>query len=238
MNRVVLGVVLLGGLVPSLAGQDDASTRLPRIVLSLPSGVRSETAQIVYFMGGAFGGSGSFVKAEKGKHSYAIDASVDGIPAGSIKIIAYLPGCEIVTIDLQLHGEESLQQLVCKPMGSVSLHGQIFPVSITQDQPVEVEVTYLAEWSHRFFGICDGPITTIHVGTVVPDENGKFLVELPDLNRQTDLGEGKFELKLRNRTSWNIIAWLKPADTSANPFGLLRVRASYSPLEQFMAETR
>ncbi|HEX9121190.1 MAG TPA: hypothetical protein VF840_11690 [Terriglobales bacterium] len=44
---------------------------------------------------------------------------------------------------------------------------------ITQGQPTEVEVVYFAVWSHRFFGISDGPITTIHLGTVVPDENGQ-----------------------------------------------------------------
>jgi hypothetical protein len=238
MSRLALSTVLFVALVSALTGQDKASPFLPMVKLSLPTGTASGAVQINYFMGGPFGGYGGYVKQEKGLREYVIEASVEGRAATDIKVIAYLPGCEILTLEIPLQGESVERQLVCKPLPSIALRGQIFPVSITQDQPVEVEVTYLAEWSHRFFGICDGAITTIHVGTVVPDENGKFLVELPDLNRQADLGEGKFELKLRNRTSWNIIARLKPADTSENPYGLLRVRSSYSSLEQFMAETR
>lgn len=51
-------------------------------------------------MGGSFGGYGNYVKAGEARSTYEIDASVDGKPATSIKLIAYLPGCEIVTLDI------------------------------------------------------------------------------------------------------------------------------------------
>lgn len=236
-HQIAFAAALLAMFVTSSGGQDAASPQLPRITLSLPAGVRSETAQITYFMGGAFGGVGGYVKSEKGKHSYEIDASSEGKPAAMIKFIVYFPGCEIATITLQLSGDES-QKLVCKPLESISLHGQVFPVSITQEQSAVIDVTYSAEWSLRFFGINDGFPTVLQIGTVTPDENGEFDVKLPDFDKQRDLGEGAFGFTLRNGTTGNIIASLKPADTSKNLYGLLKVRSSYAPIEQFVAENR
>jgi hypothetical protein len=238
ISRLAFWFVLLFVLSSVLAGQDESSRQLPRVTLSLPAGTRSEAVQISYFMGGPGGASGGYVKAEKNQPKYVIDAVVEGKAATEMKVVAYLPGCEIVTLDIPLHGETAEQRLVCKPLASISLHGQIFPVSITQDQPVEVEVSYLAEWAHGFYGIQDGPITTIHIATVLPDGDGKFVVELPDLNQQADLGKGDFELILRNRATWDIVAWLRPKDSTANPYGWLTVRSSYSREEQFVAETR
>jgi len=174
MCRFALGIVLVVGLVLASAGQDKGSQYLPRVSLALPSGVASETAQINYFMTGPFGGSGGFVRTEKNRNTYDIEASVDGHPAASIKIIAYLPGCEIATLDIPVQGTTLEWRLPCKPLRSVLLHGQIFPVSITQEQPTEVEVVYLAMWSHRFFGISDGLVTTIRTFFLFQSWPGSF----------------------------------------------------------------
>ena len=73
----------------------------------MPTGTTSEAVQINYFMGGPFGGYGGYVKSEKNRLRYVIDAAVEGRAATEIKVIAYLPGCEIVTLDIPLHGERS-----------------------------------------------------------------------------------------------------------------------------------
>ncbi|HYN14249.1 MAG TPA: hypothetical protein VES66_00495 [Terriglobales bacterium] len=200
----------------------------------VPSSLVSETIQVEYFMNGPFGGYGGFIRAEKNRRTYAIDASVGGQAAEGVKVIAYLPGCEIVMLNIPIRGTSVERQLPCRPLHAISLHGQIFPVSITQEQPTGVEVVYMAMWSHEFYGIMDGPVTAIRLATVVPDSDGQFEAKLPDFNRQLDLGAGEFEFILREHATGNIIAFLRPVEPRTNS-RRLKVRSSYAPM-QFMAE--
>jgi hypothetical protein len=217
-------------LVPIFAAQDR-----PKISLALPWGIASETVQIEYFLTGPFGGYGGFVRAERNKASYDIEPFVDGRPAENIKIIAYLPGCEIAALDLTFSGVPVEQWLDCYPLGSVLFRGQVFPASMTRDQNREIEVTYLAMWGHQFFGIFDGPVTTIRLGTVRPHWDGKFEITLPDLYKQSSLRDGAIQFILRDVKTGNIIAFLKPAQTTPNSPNWLSVRASY-PIVQLIAE--
>jgi hypothetical protein len=235
MFRSILRIALLVAAVPVAAGQDSASRQPPRISLTLPYDIPSETVQINYFMIGPFGGYGDFVRTEKGRSTYDIVASVDGKPAVSVKVIAYLPGCEIATLEIPMQGTTLSRPLSCKLLGRILLRGQISPMSITQEhQPAEVVVDYLAMWDHQFFGIMDGPVTSIHVATVVPDEEGQFEVAVPDFSTQTNLGEGEFQFILRQTTTGNIIAFLKPTGENRDYLGL-KVRPSYPPVTQFLA---
>lgn len=235
MSRFALGIALLIGVVPAAAVQDSASQQPAAITLSLPTGIPSETVQINYFMIGPFGGYGGIVRKEKGRTSYDIVASVDGKPAVNVKVIAYLPGCEIETLEIPVQGTMLSRALSCKPLERISLHGQISPVSITQEQPTGVVVDYLALWDHKFFGIMDGMVTTIRLATIIPDQNGHFEIAIPDFHKQTNLGEGEFRFTLAGTKSGNIIAFLKPTDEDRDSQGL-RVRTSYEPVIQFLAD--
>jgi hypothetical protein len=104
MFRSILHIALLVAAVPVAVAQDSASRQPPRICLSLPSGIPSETVQINYFMIGPFGGYGDFVRTEKGRSAYDIVASVDEKPTANVKVIAYFPGCEIATLEIPMQG--------------------------------------------------------------------------------------------------------------------------------------
>ncbi len=169
MFRFALRFAILVALTPALAGQEIDSPPLPKVVLSLPSGIASESVQIGYFMVGSFGGYGTYVKPAKGQSAYEINAFVDGKPARDVKVIAFLPGCEIVTLDIPMQGETQERQLTCEPLEWIVFSGQISPVSITREKPAEVEVVYLAPWAHQFFGIIDGIVSSFRLGAVVPD---------------------------------------------------------------------
>jgi hypothetical protein len=234
MGRFALVIVILVALVSPSTSQDQASKRSPIVSLVLPSGIPSEDVQIDYFMGGSFGGYGDFVRTEKNRLTYNIYASVNGHPAKGIKVIAYLPGCEIATLDIPVLSARSERHLPCKPLASITLLGRILPVSMTLEEPTEVEVSYLAMWDHQFFGISDGMVTTIRLATVVPDDNGRFEVKLPDLYKQK-LGDGLFQFLLRHSITGNIIASLRPLESDTDSDGL-KVRSSYPPVMQFVAE--
>lgn len=226
----------LFAVIASVAvAQGDAQNQSPIITLYLPPDVASETVQISYFMLGSFGGYGGPVSTEKGRVLYDIPTSVDGKPAEVVKIIAYLPGCEIAKLEIAMQGASEARTLACRPLGRVPLHERISPLSNAQTAKIEVEATYLAEWDHEFFGVTDGPVTNIHIATTTPDEEGHFEVELPDFFSQAELGVGSFQFLLRDSTSGNIIATLKPVNM-AKYFNGLAVRSSYEPFVEFSAD--
>ncbi len=207
----------------------------PKISLVIPSGIASESVQIDYFLTGPFGGYGGFVRAERKRASYDIEPFVDGRPAENIKIIAYLPGCEIAALDLTFSGAPIEQGLDCYPLGSVSFRGQLSPATTTRARSRVIEVNYLAMWSHQFFGISDGPVTTIRLGTVRPDGDGKFEIAIPDFYNQSSLRDGAIQFILRDAKTGNIITFLKPAETTPHSPNWFSVQASY-PIVQFIAE--
>ena len=230
MSRLFSTILALVNLSLTLAAQDR-----PRVSLALPPGIDSETVHIEYFLTGPFGGYGSFVHPEKGKASYDIDPFVEGRAANNIKIVAYFPGCEVATLDFTFSGAPVERALDCRPLGSVLLRGQIVPSSLTKNQNAEIEVSYLAMWSHSFFGIMDGPVTTFRLGAVRPDSDGAFEIMLPDLYQQSRLRDGAIEFILRDIKTGNIIAFLKPGEAMPNSPNWLSVQASY-PTVQLVAE--
>ena len=231
MRRWSITVVILVLFVTTTAGRDR-----PRISLVLPSGTASETVQIQYFLTGAFGGYGDFVRPQKQWTSYDIDPFVKGQPAENLKIIAYLPGCEIATFDIAFSGRDVERLIDCPPLGSVSLRGQVLLASMAEDQIREIEFNYLAMWAHEFFGIYDGPLTTIRLGSVRLDPDGRFEITLPDLYQQSILRDGQIQFILRDRETKNIIGFLRPAEATPKSPPSLKVQASY-PFVHLVAES-
>jgi hypothetical protein len=227
---------LFVGMTTAMVAQEKFQQESPNITLYLPPDIASETVQINYFMSGPFGGYGGYVTTEKGRVSYDIPASVDGKPAGDVKIIAYLPGCEIAKLEITMQGVSESRTLPCKALGRVPLHGRILPVHVAQIPGIEVEIRYEADWDHEFFGIMDGMVTTIHLAIVIPDEVGRFEVELPGFFKQIDLGNGSFQFMLRRKAGGNIIAMLKPENMPRSISGLA-IRSSYAPFVLFSADT-
>jgi hypothetical protein len=203
------------------------------VIVHLPPGIRSQSVQVDYFLYGPFGAWGGGVKPTKNRKSLAIETYVEGVAASEIKIVAYLPGCKFVLLDMPLGGKSEDRQLFCIPRPSLSLRAEIFPISITKEQPTVIEVDYLAEWANRFFGIADGAVPNFRIATIKPDENGQFQLEVPDVHQHQSPGDG-FQLILRDLKTWNIIAFLKPAE---NPEGssVLAVQPSYD-MVRFVAE--
>ena len=229
------GLAFFAAMSHTAISQNTTSSQAPSILLNLPPDVESQTVRIYYFMIGTFGGRGGYVKIEKGRTEYEIAASVDGKPATTVKVIAYLPGCEFARFEVTVKATKEERTLACEPLGWNSLHGRISPTSITRGKTTEIEVVYLAWWENKFLGIFDGPVTSIHVATIGPDEMGNFNVELPDYYNQPDFDTGEFQFILRQPISGNLIAFLKPAEEYRGSFGL-KVLSSYVPFVMFSAD--
>ena len=222
-------------LAPGAAAGQPAEAHLPIVSLVLPSAIAPENTAIFYFLIGPFGGYGDFVRTEKERQSYDIAASVDGKPATKIKIIVYMPGCEIVSLDIPLQSEGIEQRPTCKPLPSIPLSGQISPASILDGPPSEVEVVVAGRWSDRFFGTSDGPAAAILIATVTPDKSGHFEVSVPDFARQAELADSVLNFRLLQRDKHNLVAFLN-LDEPDNHLPALTVRPYYPADLHFKAQ--
>src|SRR5215831_9443464 len=202
MHRACVVIAILSVSVGGLA-QTNASPPLRTVTLRLPPGIHSPSAQVVYFLYGPFGARGGGVTPTRNGKSFAIETYVDGVAASAIKIVTFLPGCKFVLLDISLGAKSEDCQLFCLPRPSLPLRGEIFPISITQEQPTVIEVDYLADWANRFFGIADGAVPNFRIAMIKPDENGQFQLELPDVHQHPSHTDG-FQFILRDPRTWNI----------------------------------
>jgi hypothetical protein len=162
-------------------------------------------------MVGPFGGNGGYATQRAGVHSYEIPALVEGKAATEIRMIVYASGCEIQTFVIPLANDSRVnQEFACQRVATVRLSGQIVPNDLVQDYNAELVVTYMAFWTHGFYGMADGFVTEFRLATVSPDANGMLQVELPyfsaDAADASSQRRTSFWLMLRDPKTWNQIA--------------------------------
>jgi hypothetical protein len=229
MKRIVIFAMLFVWSALAAVSQKGGTGEGPLVSLFLPRGYPSEKVQVVYFLSGPFGGYGGFVQPELDRQTVDFRAAVDGKPADRIKIIAHLPGCEIITFDFALEGTATWRQIECKSLTTIMLHGRIPKSYIGKE--TEVGVSYLSDWAHKFFGIADGMGTTFTIARIVPKDSGEFTVAVPDFYRQ-NLGSGNYVLDLRCRNCEN----LPGPGIMGRTYRELPLSSSYPPLIEFSGD--
>ncbi len=210
------------------AQQSSAPGSLPRIRLNVPQEIPAESIVIEYFLEGPFGGYGQVIRPKTGQRAFDIAAGVDTQPAVNVKVIAYLPACQYVRLDLPIEDRTTTKDLRCSPLGTRRLRGKILGPII--DGPLAIDVTYDPLWSHGFFGIADGMTATVHVARVTI-ARGEFTVDLPDLVSE---GVGFFDFTLIDLSTGRA-STLTPVQNgkTADP---LRAQASYEAPVEFAVE--
>lgn len=221
----------------SMASTQTGSSPHPTILLKLPEGMDAVKPVIYYFMTGAFGGYGGDIGGKPSARTYTIDAAVGDSPATDVKVIAWLPGCEMPAFDIPVQEQKIERMLDCKPLGTVRLKGQFTPGSllVPRDTLGEITVDYLAGWSHGFFGIADGMVPQFRVGAAAFNDDGSFEISLPDLASQRGMDDGWFTFILRERGTGNIVAFMPPEENGSLTHNL-KVLHEYAPLVHFAAE--
>lgn len=236
MFPVRLLCALLVLLPPTQSLQDQSPPAFPAIKLELPPGTLSENIEINYMLTGTFGGAGSFIKSKPNQTSYTIPASYDRKPATHVAVVAYLPGCEIATLERDLFNENSISlPLICRPLANIPIRGKFDPQWINDRKPTKIQVTYFAYWGYKFFHILDGPLLTIPLVSAIPGRDGSFSISLPAFSQQEKMDDGAFEFLLRDAETNNIIGRLNPTE-NMDASGELKVLPSYPPTVDFKFE--
>ena len=215
----ILGLLLLPSIL--IAQEAPRPPDAPRFLFFLPEGLVPE-AQIRYFASMPRESYSGVLKWEPEENAYELS-----LPATQTKVIAYLPGCQLDTLELTAEAPTT-QELDCGPLSSLLLSGRIDSSDALSGKTAIVEASYLALWAHEFFGIADGMIAAFKVASAVPNEDGAFELPWPDFaDDPVATGwkmKGEWQLILREVGTGNILAFLKPTGSD----GLrLEVRSSY-----------
>lgn len=188
--------------------------------------------EVRYFLTGAFGGYGSFVRNPDGDGAYRIPLEQEGRRANSLKAILYAPGCQFTTLSVDLMNNATRNVMFeCRQLSAIALNGRISPPP-SGTAPLDVEFRYLADWDHGFFGIIDGAIQSFSLGKAPLKAGGRFQIQIPDLSKDrftNQMQDAHMEVLVVEHLTWNIVEWvLPPANLQYHQIGL-KILASYEP---------
>jgi hypothetical protein len=213
--------------------------------ITIPTGVGPESVHISYNLTGSFGGYGGIVRPQA-RNVYEIRTALDGKFGTHIKGYLYMPGCELFMWDASLETSRGLHlKAPCKPRSLVTLKGRVRGYAVKDNS--EVVIYYMANWGHSFYGITDGPVDMIEVARVKMDNSGAFAAAVPDLfddpsarkwETRQPWSRGMFKFVIRDKHTWNILAWLHPSDGAAGSFGDLILKPSYPSEVVFVAKDK
>jgi hypothetical protein len=219
--KTLFGMVIMLALLPDDIGRAQAQSfsGANSFLLRLPPTVDTTGLHINYFMTGAFGGYGAFVRTKPNVHDYVIDASYENKPAKTLRIIVYCPGyrMELINVASLADSSDSGASVELKPLPSVQLSGKIALSEGGVRKDYKVEVLYLAYWGHEFFGILDGFVTTFKLASAEVQHDGSFSVAVPDFANDPAIAtfkeKGVLKLIAREPETGNFAYTLESAES-------------------------
>jgi hypothetical protein len=224
--------------LPGLASAD--APPVNSFVIHVETASHRADLQVHYFMTGIFGGVGGYNFTLVDDDGLLIPTEYEQKPAKTLRMVLYMPGCQVQLIRLDnLQAASREADFHCYHLATVRLRGKLDSSMIPFDQDPEVRVEYVAQWSHPFFGIMDGPVMTLGVGSTSITPDGFFVIDLPDFAADpisSNVGKDAYFMStVRSRKSGNILAGLEADEPfRATPVGDLKIELEYpSPVAFF-----
>ena len=201
-----------------------------------PKGV-SGVLEVNYFLTGAFGGYGSFVRNADKDGAYRIPLQSEGKPAMTLKAILYAPGCkfQILSVDLGSDGTRSAV-FACRPLSTITVRGAVSPPPVSA-VPLDVEMDYLAFWDHKFYGMIEGMVQQFKLAKAPLNAQGRFQIVIPDFSKDgvtTEKQGAALQVTVREHKSWNIVEIVLPPAELAYGNGL-KILPAYTSEITFVA---
>ncbi len=228
--------MVLLALAPDLTAQGK-----DRLVIDLDPSIEPASVRVAYFLTGPFGGRGDFTNDLKTlRHQLALPLEQDGERATSLKAVVYAKGCAVQTFAMDpLPAAPPRLRFECRKLRTLVLKGVV--AGNPRPWELTIQLSYMANWSHAFFGIMDGPILSFPIAEIIPDRDGRFTIEVPDFandavtNSYKDKGEGNWLLTAL-RTGTNDRYWLNTADRKPESPGALTIERDYPEELRFFAD--
>lgn len=207
-QRIFAFILLVLLALPAAARVHDQ-----KVSILLPTSFKKMYAY--YFLYGSFGASGEATDKKPDPPILEISPFVEKKLAVELKLFIWIPGCQIEKFDFKIVKDVNVVDTFnCKPLPTVRLTGLIADPQLLNKKPAEVHVDYLASWACVFFGLADCMVPQAPLGTVKPDADGVFQIDLPDFAVDPGFRDSidgvEFQFALRETETWNVAAFLQP----------------------------
>jgi hypothetical protein len=223
--------------VPVCPAQNVSNDDLFTLAVAEPT--LAKDVQVRYLFAGEFGGyQASFAESAAGNkiHITAGIGAVDGVnrqSAKSLKLIAYAPGCQFVTLTVDDLGSTRQGDFQCQHLPTLQLRGRVDILDFGQQQ-LQVEALYDFRWAMSFFGIMDGAVSPLTLGKATVASDGTFTMEVPDFVADPSWprlsGDAGLMFALSDAKTGRRLAILTSLSDLTHNGGVVPVAASYPEL--------
>jgi hypothetical protein len=200
-------------------------------VISVTPPTSAADVQVRYFLSGNGVERTNSVATPTAGNKIMIHTLVEGQQAKSLKLIAYAPGCEFVTISIDdLSSGVQQAAFECAHLNSVQFHGRA-NLSALSGKALNVRALYSCDWASQFFGkkIALSPFS---IGTAEIAADGSFVLDLPSFSADpiwSSLSKNaRLMFQAIDANSGQPVVSLKPVGHSAST---VRVAEAYPEVE-------
>jgi hypothetical protein len=138
--------------------------------------------EVRYFLAGAFGVYGGFVRDSDEDGAYRIPLEQDGRMGTNLKAILYAQGCQFTILfsgfALRFNTNRDVR---LSALSSITLAGKV-SAARSSTRALDVEVRYLSFWDHTLFSFSDGITQGFNVGKAPLKPGGRFQIQIPDFS--------------------------------------------------------
>jgi hypothetical protein len=150
--------------------------------ISVAAPVSPKDVQVRYFVNGdpAIQQASSIAKPDDER--IVVKTSVEDKSAKGFRAIAYLPGCQFFTIQVDdLSTSAHRADFQCQKLLTTPLQGRA-DLSKFAGKDLQVEALYSCTWAGQFFGVPNIAISPFSVAKVKVESDGTFAVDMPDFS--------------------------------------------------------
>ena len=147
--------------------------------LSVVAPTKAADVQVRYVLTGDNVGTGHSMAAPTGDNKILIQTTVEGKQAKGLKLIAYAPGCQFVTIRVDDFASSGRQgTFACTPISTVQFHGRANVTGVSE-KALDAQALYSCDWASQFFGK-EIVLSPFSLGKTEIASNGFFIFDVPD----------------------------------------------------------
>src|SRR5437899_11719658 len=244
LTGVLVFILSSAIIAPAQSNSSSARNSSPDEIftLNVDKTTSAKDVQVRYFFTGEFGGYGSSVADSVDGNRIVIKTGVEGKSAKTFRLIAYAPGCQLVTLavdDLTTSNRQG--EFQCQKLATLELHARVDGIDVQRRADaanvpannVEIEALYMCDWAMDFFGIKDGAISPLVLGKTKITQDGTFTIDVPDFTSDPSYprtsGNAGFMFVLRDPKTGNVLGSLTSVSDAKNG-GIVPVAASYPEL--------
>jgi hypothetical protein len=203
--------------------------------ISVAAPTNAKDVQVRYFYAGELGSYHSSATSPTDNNQIAIKTGAEGQSTTSLKLVAYAPGCQFVTISVSdLPSSNRQGAFQCTPLNTVQFNGHANS-SAPADKPVQAQVLYECNWCLKFFGLQSGSISPFTLAKADIAGDGSFTVSLPDFTADPSWsslsGDASLFFYLVEGASGQPVGALKPSSDISGKEGALKVASSYPQVD-------